>query len=53
MDMSVRLTPLKQEKVHNPIKNVISKQTVSVRDIAKLIGTLEAVHSGRLYVWHL
>ena len=57
--MSVRLTlaPLKQEKVLDLIKNVISKQTVSVRDIAKLIGTLEAclhgVQFGRLYLWHL
>ena len=56
-DMSVRLTPLTQAKVLNLIKSIISKQTASIRDIAKLVSTLEArlpgVQFGRLYLWHL
>ena len=50
--MSVKLTPLKQEKALNLTKNIISKETASIRDVARLIGTLEAclpgVQFGRL-----
>ena len=40
-DMPVKLTRSNQGKVLNLIKNIISKETVSIRDIAKMIGTLE------------
>ena len=56
-DMSVKLTPLKQEKVLNLIKHIFSKTTVSIKDIAKLIGTSEAclpgVQFGMLNFCHL
>ena len=42
-DMSVKLTPSKQFKVLNLINNIISKETVSIRNVARLIGTLSLV----------
>ena len=57
IDMSVKLTPSKQERVLNLIKNIISKETVSIRDVARLIGTLgvclSGVQFGKLHLWHL
>ena len=56
-DMSVKLTPSKQEKVLNLIKNITPKETVSIRGVVRLIGTLEAclpgVQFARVYLWKL
>ena len=54
--MTVRLTPLKRRKVLPIISEIISSKSLSIRDLAKLLGTLEAtfpgVQFGHLHMWH-
>ena len=54
--MTVRLTPLKRQKVLSIISEIISSKSL-IRDLAKLLGTLEStlpgVQFGRLHMWHL
>ena len=55
--MTIRLTPLKRQKVLSIISEIISSKSLLIRDLAKLFGTLEStlpgVQFGRLHVWHL
>ena len=55
--MTVRLTPLKRQKVLPIISEIISSKSLLIRDLAKLLGTLEStlpgVQFGRLHMWHL
>ena len=55
--MTVRLTPLKRQKVLSIISEIISSKSLLIRDLAKLLGTLEStlpgVQFGRLHMWHL
>ena len=55
--MTVRLTALKRQKVLSIITEIISIKSLSIRDLGKLLGTLEAalpgVQFGRLHMWHL
>ena len=55
--MTVRLTPLKRQEVLPIISEIISSKSLSIIDLAKLLGTLEAtlpgVQFGHLHMWHL
>ena len=44
--MTVRLTALKRLKVLSIISEIISSKSLSIRDLAKLLGTLEATLLG-------
>ena len=55
--MTVRLTPLKRQKVLSIISEIILSKSLLIRDLAKLLGTLEStlpgVQFGHLHMWHL